>query len=523
MLQVASKLLQMLKWIAKKSYDIYKTRKAEEIFGSSIKPDGTVDYGKMMVEGQKAGIGFSTLKQVIDTQSAMLNNELNLANTKQALEFAGVDRSAYDPNSTKRMGTTTAEPDTTGQTMGTIQAPPSPVQAQTMGGMETTQAPQAPQTGDMGNVDGAVVVKAPIYTPTGKISDYEQDPFANVNTGDKQPEQRNYWNDLYNYKAKSMFAGAQGGVDEAGNEIPPYKITSDDVKLTQAYAKQYGISPVDGKKMKSPQEILRERVAQIAGAVAPVPPPMLPIDPNKRVDVINAYRAKVAERQSALKDAENKVAKEFADFGVTKFGQGMETEKLDMAKKTQDFALSEIDPATNPNIWKKVNNESLQKIYTMKQGYRDLITAEKNYEADKSLGSLVSVITARLKANNQPITMDGIESGILETGAVPKESELKFKKALKDMSVLELLGAKSLSFVDLGITEQPIRKGLIETYKKNIEEDIYDRGGIPYEGYNPNAKTPPKTTKNAGTPRALPIKPPVKSPKNPKNTRGTVD
>lgn len=144
----------------------------------------------------------------------------------------------------------------------------------------------------------------------------------------------------------------------------------------------------------------------------------------------------------------------------------------------------------------------------MKQGYRDLVTAEKNYEADKSLGSLVSVITARLKANNQPVTMDGIESGILETGAIPKESELKFKKALKDMSVLELLGSKTLSFVDLGITEQPIRKGLIDTYKQNIEEDIYDRGGIPYEGYTPNTKIPPKTTKTTKkteTPRALPI------------------
>jgi hypothetical protein len=424
-----------------KAYDIFKNRKAEEILGSSLRPDGTVDFGKMMVEGQKAGIGYSTLKQVIATQADIMANEYNLANQKMMLESMGVDRSSYDPNAP----VAPVAPVQAEAVQAQVESVPNPVVNPTTPMVPAQGTSQAPVDG---SVNGTIQVTGQAQNaPTGNIKDYENDPFANANGANgevKPPDARQYWNEMFHNKAKPFSVPTEGQLGPDGKVLNP-TVSAEDADMALSYASKYAINPANpDKTIKTPTEILTERVNQLVGNVPQVPRPMLPPDPTKRTEVINAYNKAVAERSAKIAEAENLVRKEFADHITTKFGQSMQSQGLEVSKENLALAKKESErkqlefdrdrqtainmskdiPGGRPAITDApVNQTSLKMLQDT------FIPAIADIQmADKGFGGAMQAALAKAKVDGS-VNADVILGNLVAMGSMPSDraSEIRMR------------------------------------------------------------------------------------------------
>lgn len=203
-------------------------------------------------------------------------------------------------------------------------------------------------------------------------------------------------------------------------------------------------------------------------------------------------QAKFLQAQREVLDKRNALKKQMAEQIAGKaqemFGRGITKAGEIRAEKRQQIDLAELDPATNPAIWKPTTPTMLTKIYDGIAGVADMTDAIEKYASDSSLSSLIEFAVAKLKANGQPVTNDAIESFVLGTGAVPSIEELKFKKALRDLNVVDLIGTQAFGVVgNLGINPKPADINTLNKYITNAKADVYRKGGK-IEGYQPTAK-----------------------------------
>lgn len=198
----------------------------------------------------------------------------------------------------------------------------------------------------------------------------------------------------------------------------------------------------------------------------------------------------VLDKRNALK---KQMAEQIAGKAQEMFGRGITKAGEERAIRKQNIDLAELDPTTNPAIWKPTTPANLTKIYDGVAGIADMEDALTKYEAAPGLSSIVEFAVAKLKANGQPVTNDAVENFILGTGVVPKIEELKLKKALRDLNIVDLVGTGAISKMQqywdsIGLSQpNVIDKSILEAYIKNAKKDTYTRGGnIP--GYTPSAK-----------------------------------
>lgn len=246
-------------------------------------------------------------------------------------------------------------------------------------------------------------------------------------------------------------------------------------------------------------EALKER------AEAMVPMPVLAYsDPKEPYKARNDYRKALAERpalvaqkfQELKKELETGAQTEFAK-GVTRAGE-VRAESAEGRAKSKEERDKEKDlallPASkfkggNPNLWRGVTQSESDKIEAGKDGLADYNNYVELYEKNPSFATGIGIITSYLKANSIPVTIDNVEVEILKSGMVPRSDELLLKKALRSLDIKDLVASnlgldKLLS--NFGIKA---RRGNFnsKTMAKNIADQIYIRGGIPYDGYAPSA------------------------------------
>lgn len=235
---------------------------------------------------------------------------------------------------------------------------------------------------------------------------------------------------------------------------------------------------------------------------------------SKGVDGQLAARAeflqKVREVADKRSEAKKQLAADLATRAQEQFGRKITKAGEVRAEKKQVIDLAELDPSSNEMIWKPVNPQSLQKIYEGVAGIEDMRDAQTRYNKDKSWASVAEFGAAKLKAAGQPITEDALSTFIQQTGMVPNLDELKFKKALRDLKVLELLGSDALKLInwsDLGITPKDVKEGFFDNQITNASLDVRRRGGIVDGKGNPSAKEVIKKKKEDGK------NPPITAPK----------
>ena len=216
---------------------------------------------------------------------------------------------------------------------------------------------------------------------------------------------------------------------------------------------------------------------------------------SKGVDGQLAARAeflqKVREVADKRSEAKKQLAADLATRAQEQFGRKITKAGEVRAERKQEIDLAELDPKTNQDIWKPVNAAGLTKIYDGMAGLADMKDAKARYEDDKSWASVMEFGAAKLKAAGQPITEDALGSFVQQTGMVPNLDELKFKKALRDLKVLELLGSDALKLVDwasLGIVPKEVKENFFQDQIDNASFDIRRRGGIVDGKGNPSAK-----------------------------------
>lgn len=251
--------------------------------------------------------------------------------------------------------------------------------------------------------------------------------------------------------------------------------------------------------------------ALLRQAESMVPQPVLAYpDPKEPYKARNDYLKARAERpalvaqkfQELKKELETGAQTEFTK-GVTKQGETRAEEQLRLSQEADKRAkeaearevakYSSLSSKKNPLLRKDLNNtsqlEAIQKGFDGLDDFRDAVsryTNKENPDSFGSLGSLVDIATATLKANGQPATMDAVETFILKTGAVPKASELKFKKALRDLNITDLGAFALLDWSKLDVDPKITDDNLWKQYEQNIKSAIYRRGGK-VAGYKPTA------------------------------------
>jgi hypothetical protein len=496
----------------KNAYDLYRSQKAQEIVGSSTRPDGSLDWDQMFKQGVQSGIGLDAFKQAHDMQKARAESESQLKQQQSLLRSMGENRNIWDPsakpidvmlreraaeqNFEQVPGASTPEPFVAPSaeqankynflTQGATSGPVSPVQ-------ESPVAPMAPAVGggpvmDLGqkNVQVAQLPAPPMRDPNIDQGINDQGYFNQL------------WRDTSNFgNVEQMFGGGAIAGGAGAGSFDVSKMDNASKGRLEQYLADRGVAGAD---LQTAVNSLETR------AIDSVPKPVM-VQPegtsfgdinkarNLNMKAVAEYAGKVAEAKIKFSEDMQK-----GNFGV--LDKKMAQEANTRAEKAQDYDLSGLSPEDNPNLWKKVSRQELEKINTMQAGYDDYIMAANNYESNPSLGNLSALAVAKLKGNGQPITMDAVESYIMASGAVPKEKELIFKKALKDLDVKSLLGAGGLNWLNLGFTGTPMDDAKIGLEKKNLEFDIWRRGGLPYDNYmKPNGKTSnPREKKSDKTP-----------------------
>lgn len=163
---------------------------------------------------------------------------------------------------------------------------------------------------------------------------------------------------------------------------------------------------------------------------------------------------------------------------------------------------------TQAFLEKMLQNQINDFIQTARPNLNEMQLSLDNYKNAPNFPNLSRFIVATLKANGQPVTHDTVENEILSTGAIPKAKELIFKKALRDLSVGDLVAGNIAQMLsDLDITEQAAPISLLEDRIKDIKQTIYDRGGK-VQGYPPAASS--GTGGQTKPPVAAPQTPPAK-------------
>lgn len=228
------------------------------------------------------------------------------------------------------------------------------------------------------------------------------------------------------------------------------------------------------------------------------------------------YRQAVRSVLDKRAEAKKALAAELATRAQEQFGRGVTKAGEVRAERKQNIDLAELDPKTNPGIWKPVTADGLKRIYDGQAGLQDMEDAMSRYKDNPNLGNLVDFAAAKLKANGQPVTMDAVETFILQSGAIPKPGELKFKKALRDLNVVDLAGMKLLNWIDvIGLEPTPANPNVLKQFLNNAQTDIWKRGAV-IEGYTPSAKA---MAEARGVGSNLPSKTPDKTANDSKKGR----
>ncbi len=228
------------------------------------------------------------------------------------------------------------------------------------------------------------------------------------------------------------------------------------------------------------------------------------------------YKKAVAEYPAKFTQQKAVLIKELEAGQAARFGQKATKIAQDVTKAQEARAgrkeRTEILPylaSENPGILRKdVTKPDYDFIQTARPNLNEMQLSLDNYKNAPNFPNLSRFIVATLKANGQPVTHDTVENEILSTGAIPKAKELIFKKALRDLSVGDLVAGNIAQMLsDLDITEQAAPISLLEDRIKDIKQTIYDRGGK-VQGYPPAASS--GTGGQTKPPVAAPQTPPAK-------------
>ena len=501
----------------KTAYEQYRLQKAQDITSKARRADGTMDWDAMFKLGSEAGIGLDAFNQVHKMQSERRASEVANAQNRMVLESMGYDPSSWDPSAGPRVqapasgvpyqGPSTTDYGFVAPTAPETQIPqvaPATFSAQGVGETaQTSVAPSAPvQAGPQD-----VVVPGTV-APASKAGMYQL-PAAPMRDPDLDKSE-GYYNELWRAQRdpeamqKLLGAGATGAT---GAELSTAKMSATEQENLARYLALRGINAPDVQTGLSQLENMA-----LAGVAKPVINPMLGMmSKDKQAEewgrynqALAEYPAKVQEARVKLSDAIRTGNYEVLDKQLAVSANKIAQEGNKRAERAQQHELASLTPDANPTIWKEVTRQELGKIQDMQAGYDDYRVATSAYMKDPSLGNLASVAVAKLKANNQPVTMDAIESYIIASGAVPEERELVFKKALRDLDVGSLAGSKVLSSLGIKIGTRAMDGTRIENEQQNLEWDIYRRGGLPYPEYmKPHGKAPTgktgKSTSSSGS------------------------
>lgn len=373
---------------------------------------------------------------------------------------------------------------------------------------KTTKAEQVP----VEQVDNSWMNGVPSSAPVTTSEEMNVDGTVNITGSSMVPPPSNEYkitnkkgqavtdvaSDMFDFSKKST-DGSDGILTDYSTSLTKYNLPADEnqSKFVESAFQNIGIAP-PGKDAKNKSEYYQK---ELTGKAVMLAGPMPEFGEFIKGYTGNNLQEARAEFAKAKREWSKNVAENYDKiigtidaargklYGETLAGKADErSEKGDVrAEREQQIALSELDPKTNPVIWKPVKPENLSKIYDGLAGVRDMKDAKTKYEKDSSLGSLVEFAVAKLKANSQPVTMDAVETFVLQSGAIPSASELIFKKALRDLNVKDLATFQGLTYLDLGISPTKAPSETFSKYIKNAQEDIYSRGGV-VEEFSPSAK-----------------------------------
>lgn len=356
----------------------------------------------------------------------------------------------------------------------------------------TSQPTGSPGAGTTRSVVGeteAIIRPEGDIKPTGGVVKLT-DP-GNVNTQKFRTAQAapDYASDLINFDSDPS-SGTGSGTSKG--IITDYTLPTDpvDLKNTKIALSRLGVAVDD----KSTSEDIDAKLKLMSFSQAG-PPPV-----RAKSTTMEGFLKADAEYNKAMKDYYSDVAKNFQKLietvntgRGTKFTESQAEEQLRLSQEADKRAKEErssLRAAENPILRRNLSNAAqLKDIETRFDGLEDFQDAVARYTDQKtggSFGDLVGIAESMIKANGQTPTMDAVESFILKTGGIPSESELKFKKALKDLKIQDLAAAKLLSWLDLGIEPKKASPTLWPTFEKNIKSSIYRRGGK-VAGYIPTA------------------------------------
>lgn len=506
----------------KTAYDMYRQQKAQEIVSKASRPGGGLDWDLMYKLGSDAGIGLDAFNQVHKMQQDRAAAESALKQQQGLLRSMGEDRTLWDP-SAKPIDVFMRE-EAARRNFGTVDTTPTPYVAPTAAesarydnlgviadelAAKEAQARQEPTTP---SVPSSVATPAPVAPVAPSSSPDSMDlgqknivvgqlpaPAMRDPNADDLLNAEGYYNRLWRDTSDYGTFGATGagGASGAGVGVTgSFSVESMGDIAKDRLATYLAGRGVDTKDLQTAVDSLESM------AINTVPKPVMVMPEGTTVEAIAKarnlnmkaqaeYAAKVADAKLKFSDDMQKGNYEVLTKQLAQTASGLAKRQDARQQRAQEHELASLTPDTNPLIHREVTRAELGKIQDMQAGYADYRDAMAAYTRNPSLGSIGALAVAKLKANGQPITMDGIESYILSSGAVPKEQELIMKRALRDMDVAVLLGATAVKLSGLGITEQPIDDTKLKNEKENIEWDIYRRGGLPYEGYmSPTGKAP---------------------------------
>lgn len=199
-------------------------------------------------------------------------------------------------------------------------------------------------------------------------------------------------------------------------------------------------------------------------------------------DPFEFLKAKAA-RPALVEKRKAEYLKEFEAGRSARVTQGLTERSTASSERGQALTEKKAEPLfpeKNNKISRVVTESELSRINEIIPARADLIAAKKELENAKGnfLPAMVKVATAYLKANNQPVTQDAVNTFIVGSGIIPNADELQLKNSITSNTPLtDLYKTEFFRKTGLGSSSTKPDISKIDSYVQNIEGDFISRGG----------------------------------------------
>lgn len=420
----------------------------EEAMRSGIDAKGDLDTEAMRKSLISQGFGEDADRVVREVSMARLGDVSTTFDVGTKLK-AGVDAGIISPEVAQRaMGTTQSISKTPSQTR---------IDSSWMDGVPGQPITQSsePSDGQTVRITGSTETMQPLY-------EYER-------TESKAQAVPEYSANLIDF-AKKQNEESIGDIQTTGSGLKYTLPEGADKQYIIAAAKTLGYTGSSSEAIDS--ELTQRAMAQVA---QPVLTPK-GYGTKELLEARAEYAQKMAEYPALVAQKKAELIKQLEAGQATRFGQSTTKEQERRAERAQRVSLNPLDPTTNPALTREVTPAEYAVALQGSAGLRDMETAYQRYMENPSLANLVAFQIGKKKASGEPITQDAIASGILESGAVPKEQELLLKGAIQSTNVKDLLLGKGLDMTGLSFNPQAASKEYFEAQLLNQVGDIQDRG-----------------------------------------------